>query len=44
MNNYQCKFFLKNAFVTKKLKNKQKLQYGLIKIWSNFNHSKIPNY
>jgi hypothetical protein len=33
-------------FWTKKLKNKPKNynSYGLMKIWSNFNHSKDPNY
>jgi hypothetical protein len=33
------------AFGTKKLKNKQKLQFiWTYEIWSNFNHSKVPNY
>ncbi len=25
-------------------KNKNCNSYGLMKIWSNFNHSKVPNY
>jgi hypothetical protein len=45
MNN-DHKAFKKYAFGTKKLKKKQNLQliHGLMKIWSNFNHSKVPNY
>jgi hypothetical protein len=45
MNNDPYKNFKKYDFGTKKLKNKQNCNsYGLIKIWSNFNHSKVPNY
>jgi hypothetical protein len=34
------------VFGTKKLKKKKKncTSYELMKIWSNFNHSKVPNY
>jgi hypothetical protein len=28
----------------KKKTNKNCNSYGLMKIWSNFNHSKVPNY
>jgi hypothetical protein len=32
-------------FGTKKLKTKKNYNpYGLMKIWSNFNHSKVLNY
>jgi hypothetical protein len=45
-NNAPFKTFKKYAFGTKKLKKKNKNcnSYGLMKIWSNFNHSKVPNY
>jgi hypothetical protein len=44
-NNAPSKNFKKNAFGTKKLKkNKKCNSYGLMKILSNFNHSKVPNY
>jgi hypothetical protein len=33
------------VFGTKKLKTKTNCNpYGLMKIWSNFKHSKVPNY
>jgi hypothetical protein len=35
------KMFLGQIF-WKKIKNYN--SYGLMKIWSNFNHSKVPNY
>jgi hypothetical protein len=46
MNNNPCKALKKYDFVTKNLKNKNKncKLYGFMKTWSNFNHSKIPNY
>jgi hypothetical protein len=35
----------KNVFRTKiEKQTKNCNSYGLMKIWSNFNHSKIPNY
>ncbi len=44
-NNVLFKIFKKYAFGIKKLKKKKFYNlYGLMKIWSKFNHSKVPNY
>ena len=44
-NNAPFKTFKKYAFGQCFLKkNKNYNSYGLMKIWSNFNYSKVPNY
>ncbi len=46
MNKDPCKTFKNIFFWDKEIekKNKNCNSYGLMIIWSNFNHSKVPNY
>jgi hypothetical protein len=46
MNNDPCKIFKNIFFWDTKIEKKEENcnSYGFMKMWSNFNHSKVPNY